>query len=110
MLKESAITSLDNEEMYKNHFDLHSINLCNKETKLYTVIQELKHFQSLDELKRVPGVIDYLKEEKLQLYNQDCEPHEWQHSKSKTILLSATQKYKYIQQVWSQTSFHTTTE
>jgi hypothetical protein len=77
MLKEIAIASLDDEEMYNNHFDLHSINLRNKETKLYTVIQELKHFQSLDELKRVSGVLDYLKEEKLQLYNHDWEPHEW---------------------------------
>jgi hypothetical protein len=77
MLKEIAIASLNNEEMYNNHFNLHSINLRNKETKLYTVIQELKHFQSLDELKRVPGVLDYLKEEKLKLYNHDWQPHEW---------------------------------
>jgi hypothetical protein len=73
MLKEIAIASLDNEEMYNNHFDLHSISLRNKETKLYTVIQELKHFQSLDELKRVPGVLNTLQQNITRRRSHICE-------------------------------------
>jgi hypothetical protein len=48
MLKESVIASLNNEAMYQNHFNLHSIIPHNKETMLFTVIQELQQYQSLE--------------------------------------------------------------
>ena len=70
MVRESVIQKLENEEMYKNHFDLHSVTLRNKDVKLYTVIQEVNTNLPLEAIKKNSDIMKYLKDQKIQLNNK----------------------------------------
>ena len=73
VLKVAAIMSLNNQEVYLNHFEPHHRERQTESVvKEVVIIQTLRTSLSLSEIKRQTGVIDYLKTHNIQL-----SAHEW---------------------------------
>jgi hypothetical protein len=78
ILRASAIEALGNTQMHQNHFNINSIQIGRKKDGvLYTVIQELQTQHSVETLKKQPGVLDFLKTQKIKIYHHKWKPEEW---------------------------------
>ena len=77
-LKIGAIESLSNEQIYQNHFDMHSVIIGkNKNEKLITVIQEIQTTSTIPQIKRNPEVFKYLREQKIQIHEHEWKTEDW---------------------------------
>ena len=77
IIKESVLPSLEDTIFYDNHFEMHSINIPNQDTSLFTFIQEVRSIYTYEELKRHPEIFTYLREQKVQMYQHDWLPNDW---------------------------------
>jgi hypothetical protein len=109
-MRPSVIPSIENAEMYNNHFELHS-NIIGKEkkVKLHTVIQDLQTSLSLESMKKLPGFMDYLRQHKLQLNQHKWTADEWNvqsvgflprfsppHHSKEMVVQSLNTRFKHI--------------
>jgi hypothetical protein len=78
ILKTSALKSLTNPEIYRNHFNLHeTFTSKNSVIKMFTMIQELQTTSTLVEIKHNSEIFQFLRQHKIHFYDHAWKIDKW---------------------------------
>jgi hypothetical protein len=113
VLKTAAVMALSGEEIYRNHFDIHYSTLKNdEETKQAIIIQYIQINLTLSAIKNQPGVLAFLKTNKIYINIHEWTPTNWDvtcigflskflpsHHPKELALLTITTKFAFLKQM-----------